>query len=70
MGSYIDRPTAALNLARMAGQRPAMVLCELVSVTDPHRMAYADEARTFAEAHGLLCVTFGQLAALGHGAGG
>lgn len=60
------RAEAAVELVRMAGSAPAAVLCELVSVHDPRRMARAQEARLFAARHGLIGVGIGEILALGH----
>ena len=53
---------AAVDLARLAGSTPAAVLCEIVSVRDPRRMACAAEAREFADQHRLASVTLSALA--------
>ena len=45
---------AAIDLARLAGLRPAGVLCEIVSEDNPTDMARAEELRRFSDAHGLL----------------
>ncbi|WP_368680324.1 bifunctional 3,4-dihydroxy-2-butanone-4-phosphate synthase/GTP cyclohydrolase II (plasmid) [Rhodococcus opacus] len=54
---------AAVDLARLAGLRPAGVICEIVSRTDPGAMARADELRAFADEHGLAMVSTADLIA-------
>jgi 3,4-dihydroxy 2-butanone 4-phosphate synthase/GTP cyclohydrolase II len=63
-GTTAGRAEAAVVLARMAGMSPAAVLCELVSVHDPRRMARAEEAHLFAAGHGLIVVGIGEIMAL------
>ena len=61
----LERPApaeAAVELARLAGLRPAGVLAGLVSPRDPTRMARWDELGEFAVAHGLALVTVEALA--------
>ncbi|MBW0102048.1 3,4-dihydroxy-2-butanone-4-phosphate synthase [Pseudonocardia sp. KRD291] len=53
---------AAVDLTRLAGLRPAGVLCEIVSVRDPGRMAQRDELVDFATEHDLPIVTIADLA--------
>jgi 3,4-dihydroxy 2-butanone 4-phosphate synthase/GTP cyclohydrolase II len=63
-GGVLRRPghtEAAVDLARMAGLRPAGVLCEVVSERDPGDMARLPELRTFAEDHGLCLISIAQL---------
>ena len=48
---------AAVDLARFAGLEPAAGLCQLVSVHTATVMADADEAREFADEHGLTIVS-------------
>ena len=52
---------AAVDLARLAGLRPAGVLCEVVN--DDGSMARLPELERFAEAHGLLIVSIADLIA-------
>ncbi|MFC6146040.1 bifunctional 3,4-dihydroxy-2-butanone-4-phosphate synthase/GTP cyclohydrolase II [Corynebacterium nasicanis] len=52
---------AAVDLARLAGLRPAGVLCEIVSEDDPTDMARGPELRRFADEHGLTMISIEQL---------
>ncbi|MGS2663446.1 bifunctional 3,4-dihydroxy-2-butanone-4-phosphate synthase/GTP cyclohydrolase II [Corynebacterium glucuronolyticum] len=52
---------AAIDLARLAGLRPAGVLCEVVSEDDPTDMARLPELRRFADTHGLKLISIAQL---------
>ncbi|MDO5511957.1 bifunctional 3,4-dihydroxy-2-butanone-4-phosphate synthase/GTP cyclohydrolase II [Corynebacterium sp.] len=52
---------AAVDLARLAGLRPAGVLCEVVSEEDPTDMARGPELRRFADTHGLTMISIEQL---------
>lgn len=52
---------AAVDLARLAGLRPAGVLCEIVSEEDPTDMARSEELRAFATTHGLKMISIEQL---------
>lgn len=52
---------AAVDLARLAGLRPAGVLCEVVSEEDPTDMARGPELRRFSDAHGLKMISIEQL---------
>ncbi|AGF72544.1 bifunctional 3,4-dihydroxy-2-butanone-4-phosphate synthase/GTP cyclohydrolase II [Corynebacterium halotolerans] len=52
---------AAVDLARIAGLRPAGVLCEIVSEDDPTDMARGPELRRFADEHGLKMISIEQL---------
>jgi len=52
---------AAVDLARLAGLRPAGVLCEVVSEEDPTDMARGPELRRFADKHGLALISIAQL---------
>ena len=52
---------AAVDLARLAGLRPAGVLCEIVSEDDPTDMARGPELRRFADTHGLTMISIEQL---------
>ena len=54
---------AAVDLAVLAGLRPAGVLCEIVSVKDPTGMARADELRMFADEHELALISIADLIA-------
>lgn len=52
---------ASVDLARLAGLRPAGVLCEIVSEEDPTDMARSPELRRFADEHGLAMISITQL---------
>ncbi|MDU0477767.1 bifunctional 3,4-dihydroxy-2-butanone-4-phosphate synthase/GTP cyclohydrolase II [Staphylococcus chromogenes] len=52
---------ASVDLARMAGLRPAAVLCEVVSEDNPVDMARGPELRRFADKHGLKLISIEQL---------
>ena len=54
---------AAVDLARLAGLRPAGVLCELVSQKDEGDMARLEECKAFAAEHGLVIVSIADLVA-------
>jgi 3,4-dihydroxy 2-butanone 4-phosphate synthase / GTP cyclohydrolase II len=54
---------AAVDLARMAGLRPAAVLCEIVSAKDDGDMARLDELEVFAVEHGLTLISIADLIA-------
>ena len=54
---------AAIDLARLAGLRPAGVLCEVVSQQDTGDMARLDELKTFAQEHGLALISIADLVA-------
>ena len=54
---------AAVDLARMAGLRPAGVLCEVVSQKDEGDMARLDELKVFAAEHGLALISIADLVA-------
>jgi 3,4-dihydroxy 2-butanone 4-phosphate synthase/GTP cyclohydrolase II len=54
---------AAVDLAALAGLRPAAVLCEIVSEWDPSGMAHADELREFADRHRLALISIADLIA-------
>jgi 3,4-dihydroxy 2-butanone 4-phosphate synthase/GTP cyclohydrolase II len=65
-GGVLRRPghtEAAVDLATMAGLRPAGVLCEIVSEKDPSDMARAPELREFADKHGLVMISIADLIA-------
>jgi 3,4-dihydroxy 2-butanone 4-phosphate synthase/GTP cyclohydrolase II len=67
-GGVLARPghtEAAVDLARFAGLRPAAVLCEVVSPSDPTRMAGRAELAGFAATHGLTTVHVADLVAHG-----
>ena len=52
---------ASVDLARLAGLRPAGVLCEIVSEENPTDMARLPELRRFADRHGLTLISIAQL---------
>ena len=52
---------ASIDLARLAGLRPAGVLCEIVSEEDPTDMARSPELRRFADKHALTMISIEQL---------
>ncbi|WP_394367429.1 bifunctional 3,4-dihydroxy-2-butanone-4-phosphate synthase/GTP cyclohydrolase II [Corynebacterium poyangense] len=52
---------ASVDLARAAGLRPAGVLCEIVSESDPTDMARSVELRAFADRHNLKMISIEQL---------
>jgi 3,4-dihydroxy 2-butanone 4-phosphate synthase/GTP cyclohydrolase II len=52
---------AAVDLTRLAGLRPAGVLCEVVSADEPARMARRPELAGFAREHGLAMITIEDL---------
>jgi 3,4-dihydroxy 2-butanone 4-phosphate synthase/GTP cyclohydrolase II len=54
---------AAVDLATLAGLRPAGVLCEIVSEKDPSGMAQSSELRAFADEHGLVMISIADLIA-------
>lgn len=54
---------AAVDLARLAGRRPAGALAEIVSKSSPTRMARGAEAVEFALEHGLAMVSVDELVA-------
>jgi 3,4-dihydroxy 2-butanone 4-phosphate synthase/GTP cyclohydrolase II len=65
-GGVLRRPghtEAAVDLARLAGLRPAGVLCEVVSRWHVGQMARRDELAEFAAAHGLALITIADLIA-------
>src|SRR5690606_1847540 len=65
-GGGLRRPgdtAAAVDLARLAGLRPAGVLCEIVSQKDDSDMARREELETFAAEHELALVTIADLVA-------
>jgi 3,4-dihydroxy 2-butanone 4-phosphate synthase/GTP cyclohydrolase II len=65
-GGVLRRPghtEAAVDLARLAGLRPAGVLCEIVSQKDDGDMARLDELQVFAAEHELALITIADLIA-------
>ena len=65
-GGVLRRPghtEAAVDLARLAGLRPAGVLCEIVSQKDEGHMAHLDELQAFADEHGLTLIAIADLIA-------
>ncbi|HEY0807053.1 MAG TPA: bifunctional 3,4-dihydroxy-2-butanone-4-phosphate synthase/GTP cyclohydrolase II [Pseudonocardiaceae bacterium] len=65
-GGVLRRPghtEAAVDLARLAGLRPAGVLCELVSQKDEGDMARRAELEVFAADHDLTLITIADLIA-------
>jgi 3,4-dihydroxy 2-butanone 4-phosphate synthase/GTP cyclohydrolase II len=65
-GGVLRRPghtEAAVDLARMAGLRPAGVLCEIVSQKDTGDMARRDELEVFAADHELQLISIADLIA-------
>jgi 3,4-dihydroxy 2-butanone 4-phosphate synthase/GTP cyclohydrolase II len=54
---------AAVDLARLAGRRPAAALCEIVSREHPVAMARGAELAEFAKTHGLSMVSIDDLVA-------
>jgi 3,4-dihydroxy 2-butanone 4-phosphate synthase/GTP cyclohydrolase II len=63
-GGVLRRPghtEAAVDLARLAGLRPAGVLCEIVSQKDEGDMARRDELEVFAAEHDLRIITIADL---------
>src|SRR4051794_9978741 len=65
-GGVLRRPghtEAAVDLALLAGLRPAGVLCEIVSEKDPTGMARGEELRVFADEHDLVMISIADLIA-------
>src|SRR5207249_8162398 len=65
-GGVLRRPghtEAAVDLATLAGLRPAGVLCEIVSRISPGDMARRDELNVFAAEQGLVVITIADLIA-------
>jgi len=65
-GGVLRRPghtEAAVDLARLAGLRPAGVLCEVVSERNPGGMAKLEELRDFCAEHDLTLITIADLIA-------
>ncbi|MGY1838638.1 MULTISPECIES: bifunctional 3,4-dihydroxy-2-butanone-4-phosphate synthase/GTP cyclohydrolase II [unclassified Modestobacter] len=65
-GGVLRRPghtEAAVDLAVLAGLRPAGALCEVVSEKDPTGMALGEELRVFADEHDLVMISIADLIA-------
>ncbi|MGI8531596.1 MAG: bifunctional 3,4-dihydroxy-2-butanone-4-phosphate synthase/GTP cyclohydrolase II [Geodermatophilaceae bacterium] len=65
-GGVLRRPghtEAAVDLAMLAGLRPAGVLCEIVSERNPGEMARLEELADFAVRHDLTLITIADLIA-------
>ncbi len=65
-GGVLRRPghtEAAVDLCRLAGLRPAGVLCEIVSQKDVEGMARLDELEVFTAEHGLTLISIADLIA-------
>jgi 3,4-dihydroxy 2-butanone 4-phosphate synthase / GTP cyclohydrolase II len=65
-GGVLRRPghtEAAVDLCRLAGLRPAGVLCEIVSQKDVEDMARLDELEVFAAEHALALISIADLIA-------
>jgi 3,4-dihydroxy 2-butanone 4-phosphate synthase/GTP cyclohydrolase II len=65
-GGVLRRPghtEASVDLARLAGLRPAGVLCEIVSQKDEGDMARRDELEVFASDHDLQVISIADLIA-------
>src|SRR5437763_7723053 len=65
-GGVLRRPghtEAAVDLCRLAGLRPAGVLCEIVSEKDVEDMARLDELEVFAGEHDLALISIADLIA-------
>jgi 3,4-dihydroxy 2-butanone 4-phosphate synthase/GTP cyclohydrolase II len=65
-GGVLRRPghtEAAVDLAVLAGLRPAGALCEIVSEKDPAGMARVEELRIFADGHDLAMISIADLIA-------
>ncbi len=63
-GGVLRRPghtEAAVDLARLAGLRPAGAICEIVSQKDEGAMAQTDELRVFADDHDLALISIADL---------
>lgn len=56
-----DQPEAAVDLAQLAGLRPAAVMCTIVSETHPGELARREELASFAEVHKLATVSIANL---------
>ena len=65
-GGVLRRPghtEAAVDLATLAGLRPAGVICEIVSQKDEGAMAQTEELRVFADEHDLALISIADLIA-------
>ncbi|MEZ5211535.1 MULTISPECIES: bifunctional 3,4-dihydroxy-2-butanone-4-phosphate synthase/GTP cyclohydrolase II [unclassified Gordonia (in: high G+C Gram-positive bacteria)] len=65
-GGVLRRPghtEAAVDLARLAGLRPAGAICEIVSQKDEGHMAHLEELRVFADEHDLALISIADLIA-------
>jgi 3,4-dihydroxy 2-butanone 4-phosphate synthase / GTP cyclohydrolase II len=65
-GGVLRRPghtEAAVDLAVLAGLRPAGVLCEMVSEKEPAGMARVEELRVFADEHDMALISIADLIA-------
>ncbi|CAM3993185.1 bifunctional 3,4-dihydroxy-2-butanone-4-phosphate synthase/GTP cyclohydrolase II [Smaragdicoccus niigatensis] len=65
-GGVLRRPghtEAAVDLATLAGLRPAGVICEIVSQKDEGAMAQTEELRVFADEHNLALISIADLIA-------
>ncbi|MUM18396.1 bifunctional 3,4-dihydroxy-2-butanone-4-phosphate synthase/GTP cyclohydrolase II [Mycobacterium sp. CBMA271] len=63
-GGVLRRPghtEASVDLATLAGLRPAAVICEIVSQKDEGAMAQTEELRVFADEHNLALVSIADL---------
>src|ERR1044072_7758201 len=63
-GGVLRRPghtEAAVDLARLAGLKPAGTICEIVSQKDEGAMAQTDELRVFADDHDLALISIADL---------
>lgn len=63
-GGVLRRPghtEAAVDLAVMAGLKPAGVVCEVVSEKNPSEMARGEELREFADQHELAMISIADL---------
>lgn len=63
-GGVLRRPghtEAAVDLARLAGLRPAGAICEIVSQKDEGAMAQTEELRVFADEHELALISIADL---------
>lgn len=63
-GGELRRPghtEAAVDLARLAGLRPAGVICEVVSQLDSGAMAGSEELQSFADEHDLALISISDL---------
>ncbi len=68
-GGVLARPghtEAGVDLTRLAGLRPAAVICEIVSQDEEGAMAHSDELRSFAAEHSLAMISIADLIAWRH----